>query len=99
VNPIVLWITVRATPGSTVTGKERGDRHPKVRDGVLLYAGAKVLGNFEIGRDAKVGAGSVVCRTRPQVRSRLAAGAKGIRTAGPTRMRYIGKRMPPLSLA
>src|ERR1700732_5624499 len=42
------------------TGKERGDRHPKVRDGVLLCAGAKVLGNVEIGRDAKVGAGSVV---------------------------------------
>ena len=42
------------------TGKERGDRHPKVRDGVLLAAGAKVLGNIEIGRGAKVGAGSVV---------------------------------------
>jgi serine O-acetyltransferase len=42
------------------TGKERGDRHPKVRDGVLLSAGAKVLGNIEIGRNAKVGAGSVV---------------------------------------
>jgi acetyltransferase-like isoleucine patch superfamily enzyme len=42
------------------TGKERGDRHPKVRDGVLLGAGAKVLGNVEIGRDAKVAAGSVV---------------------------------------
>jgi len=31
------------------TGKERGDRHPKVRRGVLLGAGAKVLGNIEIG--------------------------------------------------
>jgi serine O-acetyltransferase len=45
------------------TGKERGDRHPKVRDGVLLWA--KVLGNIEIGRDAKVGAGSVVLRDVP----------------------------------
>jgi serine O-acetyltransferase len=47
------------------TGKERGDRHPKVRDGVLLCAGAKVLGNVEIGRNAKVGAGSVVLHDVP----------------------------------
>jgi serine O-acetyltransferase len=47
------------------TGKERGDRHPKVRDGVLLAAGAKVLGNIEIGRGAKVGAGSVVLHDVP----------------------------------
>ena len=47
------------------TGKERGDRHPKVRDGVLLCTGAKVLGNVEIGRDAKVGAGSVVLQDVP----------------------------------
>ncbi len=44
------------------TGKERGDRHPKCVM-VLLCAGAKVLGNVEIGRDAKVGAGS--CRSPP----------------------------------
>ena len=42
------------------TGKTRGDRHPKVRSGVLIGAGAKILGNIEIGRCAKVGAGSVV---------------------------------------
>ncbi len=47
------------------TGKERGDRHPKVRDGVLLSAGAKVLGNIEIGSDAKIGAGSVVLKDVP----------------------------------
>ncbi|MDB5373841.1 MAG: Serine acetyltransferase [Belnapia sp.] len=47
------------------TGKETGDRHPKVRDGVLLGAGAKVLGNVVIGRGAKVGAGSVVLRDVP----------------------------------
>lgn len=44
------------------TGKERGDRHPKVRSGVLLGAGAKILGNVEIGAGAKVGAGSVVLK-------------------------------------
>lgn len=47
------------------TGKEAGDRHPKVRDGVLLGAGAKILGNVVIGRGAKVGAGSVVLRDVP----------------------------------
>ncbi len=42
------------------TGKESGDRHPKVRSGVLISAGAKILGNVEIGANAKVGANSVV---------------------------------------
>ncbi len=42
------------------TGKECGDRHPKIRRGVLLGAGAKVLGNIEVGEGAKVGAGSIV---------------------------------------
>ena len=42
------------------TGKECGDRHPKVRCGVMIGAGAKILGNIEIGEGAKVGAGSVV---------------------------------------
>jgi len=44
------------------TGKESGDRHPKVREGVLISAGAKVLGNIEIGAGAKIGAGSVVLK-------------------------------------
>ena len=42
------------------TGKEAGDRHPKIRKGVLISTGAKILGNIEIGEGAKVGAGSVV---------------------------------------
>lgn len=42
------------------TGKESGDRHPKIRRGALIGAGAKILGNIEIGVGAKVGAGSVV---------------------------------------
>ena len=42
------------------TGKETGDRHPKIRHGVLIGAGAKLLGNVEVGEGAKVGAGSVV---------------------------------------
>jgi serine O-acetyltransferase len=42
------------------TGKDSGDRHPIIRSGVLLGAGAKILGRVEIGTGAKVGAGSVV---------------------------------------
>jgi len=42
------------------TGKDSGDRHPKVGNGVLIGAGAKILGNVRIGAGAKVGAGSVV---------------------------------------
>lgn len=45
------------------TGKERGDRHPKVGNNVLIAAGAKVLGNITIGEGAKIGAGSVVLRS------------------------------------
>ena len=47
------------------TGKECGDRHPKIRHGVLVSAGAKILGNIEIGAGAKVGAGSVVLKDVP----------------------------------
>ncbi len=47
------------------TGKEQGDRHPKVRHGVLIGAGAKILGNIEIGCMSKVAAGSVVLAPVP----------------------------------
>ncbi|HEY1405450.1 MAG TPA: serine O-acetyltransferase, partial [Spirochaetota bacterium] len=47
------------------TGKDTGDRHPKVREGVLIGAGAKILGNIEIGCGAKIGAGSVVLKNVP----------------------------------
>jgi serine O-acetyltransferase len=47
------------------TGKEHGDRHPKIGPGVLIGAGATILGNIRIGEDAKIGAGSVVLRDVP----------------------------------
>lgn len=47
------------------TGKERGDRHPKIRRGVLLGANATVLGNIEVGACAKIAAGSVVIEPVP----------------------------------
>jgi len=47
------------------TGAERGDRHPKIGNGVLLGAGAKVLGNIKIGDYAKIASGSVVLKPVP----------------------------------
>ncbi len=47
------------------TGKETGDRHPKIRRGVLIGAGAKILGNIEVGARAKVASGSVVLQAVP----------------------------------
>lgn len=47
------------------TGKEHGKRHPTIGDNVMISAGAKVLGSFEIGSNTKIGAGSVVLSPVP----------------------------------
>jgi serine O-acetyltransferase len=47
------------------TGKDQGDRHPKIGHGVLIGAGAKILGNFEIGHCSRIAAGSVVLSAVP----------------------------------
>ena len=47
------------------TGKEKEDRHPKIRRGVMISAGAKILGNIEVGHCARVAAGSVVLKPVP----------------------------------
>ncbi len=47
------------------TGKVGGDRHPKIRRGVMIGAGAKVLGNIEVGEGARIAAGSVVLESVP----------------------------------
>jgi serine O-acetyltransferase len=47
------------------TGKQDGDRHPKIRRGVLIGAGAKILGNIEVGECARIAAGSVVLKSVP----------------------------------
>ena len=47
------------------TGKVGGDRHPKIGRGVMIGAGAKVLGNIRVGEGAKIGAGSVVLEDVP----------------------------------
>ena len=47
------------------TGKQDGDRHPKIRRGVMIGAGAKILGNIEVGACARIAAGSVVLKSVP----------------------------------
>jgi serine O-acetyltransferase len=47
------------------TGKEKGKRHPTIGDNVVISAGAKVLGSFEIGANSRIGAGSVVLKPVP----------------------------------
>lgn len=47
------------------TGKDKGKRHPTIEDGVMISAGAKVLGPFTVGKNAKVGAGSIVLKEVP----------------------------------
>ncbi len=64
------------------TGKEIGDRHPKIRHGVLLAAGAKVLGNIEVGHCARVAAGSVVLSPVPHNTTVAGVPARVVGTAG-----------------
>src|SRR6202049_1622605 len=48
------------------TGKEHGKRHPTIEDEVVIGGGAKVLGNITVGRNCRIGAGSVVLRNVPE---------------------------------
>jgi serine O-acetyltransferase len=64
------------------TGKEAGDRHPKIRRGVLIGAGAKILGNIEIGHCARIAAGSVVLKPVPHNSTVAGVPAKVIGEAG-----------------
>jgi serine O-acetyltransferase len=67
------------------TGKECGDRHPKIRRGVLLSMGAKILGNIEIGEYSRVGAGSVVLKSVPPGCTAVGVPAKLINCTGVSR--------------
>ncbi len=64
------------------TGKERGDRHPKIRRGVLIGAGAKVLGNIEVGRCARIASGSVVLQDVPHNKTVAGVPARVVGEAG-----------------
>ena len=64
------------------TGKETGDRHPKIRHGVLIGAGAKILGNIEIGHCARIAAGSVVLAPVPHNKTVAGVPARIVGEAG-----------------
>ena len=64
------------------TGKEEQDRHPKIDDGVLIGAGAKVLGNIHVGRCSRIAAGSVVLDNVPEKSTVAGVPAKVVGTAG-----------------
>jgi serine O-acetyltransferase len=64
------------------TGKEHEDRHPKIRQGVMIGAGAKILGNIEIGRCARIAAGSVVIKAVPNNVTVAGVPAKVVGEAG-----------------
>jgi serine O-acetyltransferase len=64
------------------TGNEIGDRHPKIRHGVMIGAGAKILGNIEIGHCARIAAGSVVLKSVPNNKTVAGVPARVIGEAG-----------------
>jgi len=64
------------------TGKEDGDRHPKIGNGVLIGAGAKVLGNITIGHCTKIAAGSVVLIDVPPCKTVAGVPARVVGEAG-----------------
>ncbi len=64
------------------TGKESGDRHPKVGSGVMIGAGAKILGNIEIGSCARIAAGSVVLHAVPSAVTVAGVPARVVGEAG-----------------
>lgn len=58
-----IWFWQGVTLGGT--GKEIGDRHPKVGEGALIEASATILGNIKIGEGAMIAAGSLVLKDVP----------------------------------
>lgn len=64
------------------TGKEGGDRHPKIANGVLIGAGAKILGNIEIGHCSRIASGSVVLKSVPANSTVAGVPARVVGSAG-----------------
>ena len=64
------------------TGKQDDDRHPKIGDGVLIGAGAKILGNIKVGHCSRIAAGSVVLHDIPPCKTVAGVPAKIVGTAG-----------------
>jgi len=64
------------------TGKETGKRHPTVKQGAVISAGAKVLGGFTVGEYAKIGAGAVVLKEVPPYATVVGVPGKVVRLNG-----------------
>ena len=64
------------------TGKEHGKRHPTIKKGVMISAGAKVLGGFTVGEYAKIGAGAVVLKEVPPRATVVGVPARVVRING-----------------
>jgi len=80
------------------TGKDAGDRHPKIRRGVMIGAGAKILGNIEIGENARIAAGSVVLGAVPPGATVAGVPARIVRAATPNEIaRPSTERLQELS--
>ncbi|MER2534000.1 MAG: serine O-acetyltransferase [Rhizobiaceae bacterium] len=81
------------------TGKAGGDRHPKIRHGVLIGAGAKILGNIEVGHCAKIAAGSVVLAPVPPNKTVAGVPARVVGESGCERpSRQMDQLLPSQSM-
>ena len=76
------------------SGKVAGDRHPKIGSGVMIGAGAKVLGNIEIGENARIAAGSVVLRAVSPHTTVAGVPARVMRTDTPDRPSQSMEQVP-----
>jgi serine O-acetyltransferase len=64
------------------TGKSKGNRHPKIGDGVMIGAGAKILGNITVGNCSRIASGSVVLKSVPSCKTVAGVPAKEVGDAG-----------------
>ena len=64
------------------TGKDKGKRHPTIEDGVMISAGAKVLGPFTVGKNATIGAGSIVLKEVPPSATVVGVPGRVVRIGG-----------------
>lgn len=78
------------------TGKEHGKRHPTVKRGAILSAGAKILGGFTVGEYAKIGAGAVVLKEVPPYATVVGVPARVVRINGEKPNDLMQEKSDPL---